>query len=231
MGRYRIRRPDEDLAPDRPQVSRVRAPADRQGSPDRNADVLELQRLAGNQAVSDLVGRGRLVLQRDDAGTATPTAADAGATTEAASDSEIDGLDLQSDVADAARALKTKIPAVHFTSGRRTLEEDSSAVAGNIVANRNYVNIFVNSRPKRLIKAWVDAHPTATREEITDALVKILEPMDDTERSYWSLHLAGRAFDISQSSCTLADLQKVFPQALQEETHWHVQFVGKWSKP
>jgi hypothetical protein len=227
----RVRQPGEDIEQNRPQISRLRAPTDRQGGPGHHVDVLELQRLAGNQAVSDLLGSGGLDLQRADAGTTATTATDAGTTTDSASDAEIDGLDLQSDVADAARALKKKIPAVHFTSGRRTLEEDSSAVAGNIVANRNYVDIFVNSRPKRLIKKWVDDHPTATRQEITDALVAILEPMNETERSYWSLHLAGRAFDISQSSCSLADLQKAFPQALQEETHWHVQFVGTWSKP
>ena len=227
MARYRVRQPDEEVA-NRPQISRGRAPSDLQRSQDQHVDILELQRLAGNQAVSDLIVRGDLPLQRDDAGT---TALAGGTATETASDAEIDGLDLQSDVADAARALKTKVPAVHFTSGRRTLEEDSAAVAGNIVANRNYVDIFVDSRPKRLIKKWVDDHPTATKQEITDALVTILEPMNDTERSYWSLHLGGRAFDISQSSCTLADLQKVFAQALQEETHWHVQFVRTWSKP
>ena len=227
MARYRVRQPDEEVA-NRPHISRGRAPADLQRSQDQHADVLELQRLAGNQAVSDLIVRGDLAVQRADGGT---TALAGGTATDTASDAEIDGLDLQSDVSDAARALKAKIPAVHFTSGRRTLEEDSAAVAGNIVANRNYVDIFVDSRPKRLIKKWVDDHPTATKQEITDALVTILEPMNDTERSYWSLHLAGRAFDISQSSCTLADLQKVFPQALQEETHWHVQFVRTWSKP
>jgi len=220
MARYRVRQPDEEVAQNRAQISRGPIPADLQRSQDQYADLLELQRLAGNQAVSDLIVRADLALQRDDAGTTTALAG--GAATDTSNDAEIDGLDLQSDVADAARTLKVKIPAVHFTSGRRTLEEDSAAVAGNIVANRNYVNIFVDSRPKRLIKKWVDDHPTATKQEITDALVTILEPMNETERSYWSLHLAGRAFDISQSSCTLADLQKVFPQALQEETHWHV---------
>jgi len=217
MARYRVRQPDEEVA-NRPHISRGRAPADLQRSQDQHANVLELQRLV----------RGDLAVQRADGGT---TALAGGTATDTASDAEVDGLDLQSDVSDAAHALKAKIPAVHFTSGRRTLEEDSAAVAGNIVANRNYVDIFVDSRPKRLIKKWVDDHPTATKQEITDALVTILEPMNDTERSYWSLHLGGRAFDISQSSCTLADLQKVFAQALQEETHWHVQFVRTWSKP
>src|SRR5438874_4822961 len=228
MARYGVRQPYEEVAQNRPQVGRGRAPADLQRSQDQHADVLELQRLAGNQAVSELIVRADLAVQREDGGT---TALAGGTATDTSNDAEIDGLDLQSDVADAARALKAKIPAVHFTSGRRTLEDDSAAVAGNIVANRNYVDIFVDSRPKRLIKKWVDDNPTATKQEITDALVTILEPMNDTERSYWSLHLAGRAFDISQSSCTLADLQKVFPQALQEETHWHVQFVRTWSKP
>src|SRR5438105_4354077 len=228
MARYRVRQPDEEVAQNRPHITRGNGSTDLQRSQDQHANVLELQRLAGNQAVSDLIVRADLGVQRADAGT---TALAGGTATDTSNDPEIDGLDLQSDVADAARALKAKIPAVHFSSGRRTLEEDSAAVAGNIVANRNYVDIFVDSRPKRLIKKWVDDHPTATKQEITDALVTILEPMNDTERSYCSLHLGGRAFDISQSSWTLADLQKVFAQALQEETHWHVQFVRTWSKP
>jgi hypothetical protein len=223
LARSRARLPDEELA----SVRRLTG-VEVTGRDPRADALLSLQRLAGNDAVSEMF-RVRPTVQRADGGTA-PVAADAGATA-TASDAEIDGLDLQSDVADAARALKTAIPGVDFTSGRRTLEEDSSAVAGNIVANRHYVDIFVNSRPKRLIKAWVDAHPTATREEIADGIVKILEPMNETERSYWSLHVAGRAVDISPSSCTLAALQKVFPNALAEETHWHVQFAHTWRKP
>jgi hypothetical protein len=221
MARYRVRQRsgDEEKKP----VTHLRPATDREPTHlDGRDDLLNLQRLAGNQAVIQLIG---------DAGTGTVAAADAGTATDSASDAEIDGLDLQSDVADAARYLKKQISSVRFTSGRRSLEEDSAAVAGNIVANRSYVDIFVDSRPKRLIKKWVDDHPTATKQEITNALVTILEPMNETERSYWSLHLGGRAFDISQGSCTLADLQKVFPRALQEETHWHVQLVGRWSKP
>lgn len=193
--------------------------------------LLDLQRLAGNQAVSVLIQQGRLDLQRADADAATIPTAASDTTTTTPTDGEIDALDLQADVAEAARYLKKKIPGVRFTSGRRTLEEDSAAVAGNIVANRSYVDIFVNSKPKREIKKWVDAHPTATKEEITKALVDILTPMSETERSYWSLHLAGRAFDVSQSSCTLDQLQKVFPNALEEETHWHVQLKDKWTTP
>ncbi len=87
-----------------------------------------MQRLAGNQAVSDLIVRRDLGVQREDAGT---TALAGGTATDTSNDAEIDGLELQSDVADAARALKAKVLAVHFTSGRRTLEEDSTAVAGN----------------------------------------------------------------------------------------------------
>src|SRR5437879_1114327 len=166
MARYRVRLPDEEVA-NRPQVGRGRARADLQRSQD--ADVLELQRLAGNQAVSDLIVRGDLAVQRNDAG--TTTALVGGTATDTASDAEIDGLDLQSDVADAARALKAKIPAVHFTSGRRTLEEDSAAVAGNILADRNYVDICVDSRPKRLIQQWGDDHPTAPQQGIPGALV------------------------------------------------------------
>ena len=224
MARSRARLSDEQL--EQRQESRARKVAAVEPAhpgPD-SAGILRLQRLAGNEAVADLLAREGAHLQRADAGTAPVATADAGAAT----DSDVDALDLQSDVANAAKALKAKVPAVRFTSGRRSLEEDSSAVAANIVANRNYVNTFVDSEPKKLIKTWVDGHPTATKAEITDAIVKILEPMNDTKRSYWSLHLGGRAFDISQTSCTLAEVQAVFPQALQEETHWHVQFVSAW---
>src|SRR2546421_8039998 len=100
MARYRVRQPGEEVA--KPQISRGRTPADLQRSQDQHANVLELQRLAGNQAVSDLIVRGDLAVQRADGGT---TAAPAGGTaTDTSNDAEIDGLDLQSDVAEAARA-------------------------------------------------------------------------------------------------------------------------------
>src|SRR5438309_10255586 len=103
MARYRVRQPDEEVA-NRPQVSRGRAP-DLQRSQDQHADLLELQRLAGNQAVSDLIVRGDLAVQREDAGT---TALAGGTVTGTPNDAEIDGLHFQPDVADAARALKGK---------------------------------------------------------------------------------------------------------------------------
>jgi len=52
----------------------------------------------------------RQVTANDQVDAGTPTAPAGGTATDTASDAEIDGLDLQSDVADAARALKTKIP-------------------------------------------------------------------------------------------------------------------------
>src|SRR5437868_6200057 len=102
MARYRVRQPDEEVA-NRPHISRGRASADLQRSQGQHANILELQRLAGNQAVSDLIVRGDLAVQREDAGT---TALAGGTVTDTSNDAEIDGLDLQSDVADAARALK-----------------------------------------------------------------------------------------------------------------------------
>src|SRR5437588_12320844 len=102
MARYRVRQPDEEVA-NRPHISRGRASADLQRSQDQHADVLELQRLAGNQAVSDLIVRGDLAMQRADGGT---TALAGGTATDTPSDAEVDGLDLQPAAAQAARALK-----------------------------------------------------------------------------------------------------------------------------
>ena len=201
-----------------------------EGGRESMADAVgNLQRLAGNAAVTAFLKGHPTAVQRagsEAAPTATPDAGVAAST----ADPAIDGLDLQSDVSDAARELKKGIPAVVFTSGRRSLQHDSSLVAAHIVADRNYVDIFVNSRPKRLIKAWVDAHPNATVAEVTDGIVGILEPMDETERSYWSLHLGGRAFDVDSGSCTLAEVKTTFPQAFAEEGHWHVQFPTHWVK-
>ncbi|HEY8735629.1 MAG TPA: hypothetical protein VIO62_01150 [Candidatus Dormibacteraeota bacterium] len=194
-------------------------PVARTARPTTAEAVLELQRKIGNAAVTAL-------LRTPDAG----VAADAG-TAPAATDADIAGLDLQEDVANAARELKKQIPAVQFNSGRRTLTADCWAVSKHIADDPAYVDIFVNSRPKRLIKAWVAAHPAATRQAIAAGLEGILEPMGDTERSYWSLHLGGRAFDVASGSATLADVRKVFPSAISEEGHWHVQFPSAWSKP
>ncbi|MEO9008502.1 MAG: hypothetical protein ABI401_15505 [Candidatus Dormibacter sp.] len=201
-----------------------------EGGRDAAVDAVgNLQRLAGNSAVTELLKGHPTAVQRAGPAASPSATPDAGAAVSTA-DPAIDGLDLQSDVSDAARELKKAVPAVVFTSGRRSLQHDSSLVAGHIVANRHYVDIFVNSRPKRLIKAWVDAHPNATVAEVTDGIVGILEPMDDTERSYWSLHLGGRAFDVDSGSCTLAEVKTIFPQAFSEEGHWHVQFPTHWAK-
>jgi hypothetical protein len=197
----------------------------------RSAALIALQRSIGNAGVEAML-RNPSVSPNIFLQAAGPVAAapDAGTATEV-DNSDIDGLELQGDVGDAAKELRRQVPAVQFTSGRRTLEEDCSAVAKHIADDPGYVDIFVNSRPKRLIKAWVEKHPKATRAEIANGLAEILEPMDDTERSYWSLHLGGRAFDVSSSSATLTQVRKVFPQALSEEGHWHVQFPSKWQKP
>ena len=51
----------------------------------------------------------------------------------------IDNLDLVDFAADAARILLKAHPEVMFTSGRRTVDEQASAMAANVVKRRKWI--------------------------------------------------------------------------------------------
>ncbi len=196
--------------------------------------IADLQRAAGNSAVAQLLGLASsgskaFSLQAADASAHADAGTPAPQTTD---DSAITSLDLESDVADAARELKSQCPTVRFTSGRRSLEEDARAVAHNIVGNRNYMDIFANSSSKTTIKTYVDAHKDADEDELTKGIAELMGKMTATQRSWIAPHQSGRAFDVGAGSCSKETIQSALAvKPLDEGNHIHVQFTSTWKKP
>ena len=87
-------------------------------------------------------------------GAATPVADK----TTAVSDSAIEALDLAATARTAAYALKKAHPAVEFTSGRRSKEDQARAMAGNVVDNRKWIEqTYASSTLRTQCQEWVDA--------------------------------------------------------------------------
>ena len=110
----------------------------------------------------------------------------------------IDSLGLVDYVADAARSLLKSHPELVLTSGRRNTEQQASAMAGNVVKNRNWITDTYRASPERMsLQAWIDAHPAAaTREAIAAGLVGIMSTWSDAQKGGFSRHFSGQAFDI-----------------------------------
>src|SRR5687768_8998113 len=91
-------------------------------------------------------------------GTGTATAAAAAtATTVSETDPDIEALDLKGKAKAGAYALKKAHPSVTFTSGRRSKESQASAMAGNVVDNRNWIKeTYKASTLRDACQKWVD---------------------------------------------------------------------------
>ena len=98
----------------------------------------------------------------------------------------------------AARALQTAHPNVVFTSGRRTVDQQASAMASDIVANRKWISETYVATPQRTqLQAWVDANPSArTQAAIAQGLAAIMSAWTDAEKGAVSKHFSGEAFDV-----------------------------------
>ena len=150
----------------------------------------------------------------------------------------IDELNLQPVAERGARALLARHPSVIFTSGRRTVAEQASAMASNIVASgrRRWIEeTYAASPPRNRLQAWVNAHPEAkTRAALAAGLRSVMAAMSDNELRRISKHLAGLAFDISPVAGSGGDAIKRTMAALPGVTkfleregglvRWHVQF-------
>ena len=111
---------------------------------------------------------------------------------------QIDSLDLVDYVADAARSLLKAHPGVVFTSGRRNVEQQASAMAGNVRKNRSWIVQTYKASPERAaLQAWIDAHPEAvTKAAIAAGLAEIMSGWSDAQKGGFSRHFSGQAFDV-----------------------------------
>jgi hypothetical protein len=113
-------------------------------------------------------------------------------------DPDIEALDLSTVARKAAYTLKKSHPLVSFTSGRRSKDEQASAMASNVVKNRKWIQqTYANSTLSAQCQEWLDNNPDKkTLQEITEGLVSILNAATDDDLGKLSKHLSGEAFDV-----------------------------------
>jgi hypothetical protein len=184
------------------------------------ANVLALQRLAGNSATCRLFSQASAAsslqskltpvttlqrfpeesLRNRSAEISTPTAEEVktSPTTPAASASEadIDALDLAPVAKTAAQELKKKHPEISFTSGRRNITTQAHAMATNVIdSDRKWIEKTYLAAAK--LQKWVDDHPDAkTVAAVAAGLEETMNAMTSDEVGKISKHLTGEAFDV-----------------------------------
>ena len=109
-------------------------------------------------------------------GAATPVADK----TSTVSDPAIEALDLAATARTAAYALKKAHPAVEFTSGRRSKEDQARAMASNVVKNRKWIEqTYASSTLRTRCQEWVDANTDQTTQaQIAAGLVSVWRTSD-----------------------------------------------------
>lgn len=141
-------------------------------------------------------------------------------------------LNLAEHAASAATKLKADHPSVVFTSGRRSVADQAGAMAGNVVANRKWIEqTYAASTERDTLQKWVDDNPSATtKSEITAGLSGIMNGWTDAQRVKLSRHFAGLAFDVSPGDEAIKKSIKALPNIvkfLDSEggiTIWHAEF-------
>jgi hypothetical protein len=152
-----------------------------------------------------------------------------------ASDPAIDGLDLAAMARAAAYALKKAHPAVAFTSGRRSKEEQARAMAGNVVQNRKWIEqTYASSTLRTKCQEWVDANTDKkTAAQIAEGLVSVFDTFADADLGKFSKHLSGAAFDVQPVDKDADEVKKTIrglpglSKFLDQEgglVRWHAEF-------
>lgn len=149
----------------------------------------------------------------------------------------IDDLDLAASAKAAAQILLEQFPNdVKFTSGRRNIERQASAMAPNIVKNRKWIEqTYTASRQADALQKWVDANPAAkTADQIAAGFLGVMKSWTEDQMRSFSRHFTGDAFDmrpiagsqgekIKQAIMKLPKLHKFLPKEGGLEI-WHAQF-------
>lgn len=173
------------------------------------------------------------------ASAAAPAAAPAAPPTAPAApetDAEIEALDLAEVAKTAACALKKKHPSVSFTSGRRSKEDQASAMAGNVVSNRKWIEeTYSETTLSKACQKWVDDNPQKkTKAEIAAGLLTVLNPYSEEQIKVLTFHVCGKVFDVQpveegadEIKKTLKELTEGKGKFLEKEgglVRWHAQF-------
>jgi hypothetical protein len=161
----------------------------------------------------------------------------AGASGGFATDPAIEALNLSDTAKNTAYQLKAQFPSVIFTSGRRDKASQASAMASNVVLNRNWIKqTYIDSDAIRACQAWVDSNPGATtRAQIAAGLTGVLQGLTDEQLSHVSKHLSGDAFDVQPVTDNADAIQQMLRDLTQQAggkflnqegglLRWHAQF-------
>lgn len=139
-------------------------------------------------------------------------------------------MNLEPVAAAAATALLAAHPSTVFTSGRRNVAEQASAMASNIVRNRKWiVQTYMATPESRELQAWVNKNP-GTRDPagLTALLSSAMETWTDAQKANLSKHFSGQAFDVQPGSCPIEALHTLGASKLLTMegglVRWHLQF-------
>lgn len=123
-----------------------------------------------------------------------------------------------------------------LSSGRRTVAEQASAMAGNVVSNRQWIKqTYAQSAERDSLQKWVDDHADAnTKEKIAAGLKSIMDTWTDAQLRILTYHVTGDAFDIKPVSGDDAEKIKSSIRRLEHlrkfleqeggKTIWHLEF-------
>jgi len=157
------------------------------------------------------------------------------ATAKAMAAGSIDDLGLIEHAKSGAQALRNQFPNIVFTSGRRDVQRQASAMAGNVVRKRKWIQETYRASPQRdALQNWVNTHPEATtRAAIAAGLKGIMDGWTDDQKARFSKHFGGLAFDVrpvSQNAAKIKAFIRHLPHLhkfLEKEgglTIWHADF-------
>jgi hypothetical protein len=165
----------------------------------------------------------------------TVAATDPAAASETAVDPDIEALNLRGDAKKGAYALKKAHPGVTFTSGKRDKADQASAMAGNVVKNRKWIEeTYSPSTVRDACQQWVDDNEEATtKDEIAEGLLSVLNEYTDAQLAVLSKHISGDAFDVQPVETDAEEIKKTIRglpglhRFLEKEgglVRWHAQF-------
>jgi hypothetical protein len=169
------------------------------------------------------------------AATGGAPAAAAAADAKPATDPDIEALNLSDTAKKAAYELKKAKPSVVFTSGRRDKDEQASAMAENVVQDRDWIkNTYAKSTARDACQKWVDDNKEKkTKDEIATGLKGVLGGLTDAQLRSLSKHLSGDAFDVQPVDADSDDIKKAIrgltgiTKFLEKEgnlVRWHAEF-------
>jgi peptidoglycan L-alanyl-D-glutamate endopeptidase CwlK len=144
-------------------------------------------------------------------------------------------LQLNDNAQNAAVILRAAYPGTVFTSGRRSIQDQAHAMAGNVVKNRQFIVQTYKASPTcSQCQQWVDSHPQATtQDQIAAGLLQVFQAAPESEVMKFSRHLSGNAFDVqpvlADAEAIVAFIRKLplLELFLDHEAglvRWHAQF-------